>query len=174
MNTVDFGGSAFNPYAPRPRSVATVAGRLSAGEMLLRRWGGCWIDFILLAAVVFLPVLPFSDTPPDAVVYASLAAAVAYFPVTEGLWGRSLGKLVTGTVVVRADGRFPGIGRAAVRTLLRLIEVNPFFLGGLPAGIVLLCNQERRRLGDFAAGTYVIPVSELKSLQPALVEGVFD
>jgi len=79
--------------------------------------------------------------------------------------GRSLGKLVTGTVVVTEQGRMPGILRAIVRTVLRLIEVNPFLLGGLPAGIVVMVNGERRRLGDLAAGTFVIPYSELKHVR---------
>jgi uncharacterized RDD family membrane protein YckC len=165
---------AFSGYAPRRRTVESVARQLSAGEMLLRRWAGCWIDFILLAAILFLPILPMRENTPSFVIYVSGALILAYFPVTEGLWGRSLGKLVTGTVVLRADGTFPGIGWASLRTLLRIVEVNPFFLGGLPAGIVLLCNAERRRIGDFAAGTYVIPVSELKSLQPNQIDGVFE
>ncbi|NBB15778.1 hypothetical protein GVN21_10470 [Caulobacter sp. SLTY] len=166
--------AAFSPYAPRRRTVKSVAGSLSAGEMLLRRWAGCWIDLLLLGGIIVLPILFFGEATPEPVFWVAGLIILAYFPITEGLWGRSLGKLVTGTVVLRADGAYPGIGWAIVRTLLRLIEVNPFLFGGIPAGIVLLCSSERRRLGDMAAGTYVIPVSELKSLQPNNVEGVFD
>lgn len=174
MSIDNLNPAAFSPYAPRKRTVESVARSLSAGEMLVRRWAGCWIDLLLLGGVFFLPILIFGEATPSLVVWVSSLVILAYFPITEGLWGRSLGKLVTRTVVLRADGTYPGIGPAIVRTLLRVIEVNPFLLGGIPAGIVLLCNSERRRLGDMAAGTYVIPVSELKSLQPTNVEGVFD
>jgi hypothetical protein len=43
-----------------------------------------------------------------------------------------------------------------LRTLLRVIEVNPILLGALPAGIMLLVTKRRQRLGDLLAGTVVI------------------
>jgi uncharacterized RDD family membrane protein YckC len=45
---------------------------------------------------------------------------------------------------------------------LRLIEVNPFLVGGLPAGLVLLLTRRRQRLGDLLAGTYVVRLRDLK------------
>jgi uncharacterized RDD family membrane protein YckC len=102
-----------------------------------------------------------------------LVALVAYFVVFEALWGRTLGKLITGTVVIDRDGRAPGFAKAIARTVLRLVEVNPLLIGGLPAGIALLVTKRHQRMGDLLAGTYVVRKKYLKraatasSLQPA-------
>lgn len=176
MSIVDFGPpDAGAVLIPREVSVVRVAGNLSAMEMLVRRWFGCWVDFLVLAALLFLPsVLTGSLTGGTAADSASTApetgaaaligvlAMLAYFPITEGLWGRSLGKLLSGTVVVTKTGAMPGVWRALLRTLLRLIEVNPFLLGGIPAAIFVAATSERRRLGDLLAGTYVVPADALK------------
>ena len=145
-----------------------VARSTSGGALLFRRWLGAWIDFIATAVLLFLPafLLNWSGTasPPLAVLLAltGFALALFYFPITEGLWGRSIGKLVSGTVVVDEKGRTPGIGKAALRTLTRLLEVNPFLLGGLPAGIVSMNTKGLQRIGDLWAGTYVVPIGELR------------
>lgn len=91
-------------------------------------------------------------------------AATLYFPVFEGVWGRSLGKLLAGLKVVDRHGRAPGLGRATVRTLFRLFEVNPVLAGGAPAGIAVLLTKRKRRLGDLAAGTYVLRAETVKYL----------
>jgi len=91
-----------------------------------------------------------------------------YCLLLEGIWGRTLGKLITGIIVVDAAGHPPGIWKAILRTLARLFEVNPFVIGGLPAGIVMLNSKTRRRVGDMWAGTYVVRVKDLRALaQPA-------
>lgn len=156
----DFGAGERPPRI----TVRQVAENLSRGEMLLRRGVGFWIDIFVLAALVYGPVFALRKTLVGAepAVWIGVGLALLYFPVTEGRWGRSLGKLITGTVVVRADGRMPGYGWTVVRTLLRLIEANPFLFGALPAVVVLLATRDRRRLGDMASGTFVIPHSELR------------
>ena len=95
------------------------------------------------------------------------ALMLAYFPVLEAYTGRTLGRVLTRTVVVDGDGNVPGLGRAMRRTLLRLIEVNPVLLGGVPAGIVLLCSKRHQRLGDMWAGTYVLTNDELAAVRQA-------
>lgn len=155
----------FTPGRVTPkRTVAQVAESLSGGEMLVRRWLGCWIDFAALALLYFGPAF-LTGRQFDWMGWVGTGLAAAYFPITEGRWGRSLGKLITGTIVVRGDGRTPSYLQAIVRTLLRLFEVNPFLLGGLPAGICLLVTRNKRRLGDLASATYVIPYSEYKYLR---------
>ncbi len=53
-----------------------------------------------------------------------------YYILLEGLFGFTLGKLITGTRVVKVTGGPPGFGAAAVRTLCRLIPFEAFtFLG---------------------------------------------
>jgi len=141
-----------------------VALRMDAGSIIFRRWAGCWIDFIALALVAapFLALGAGSTSRATVALILALLAVLAYFPVTEGLWGRSLGKLITGTIVVNKDGDPPGFPKAIIRTLLRLVEVNPFLLGGLPAGIFVFSTEHRQRLGDMLAGTYVVRLDDLR------------
>lgn len=156
-----------------------VAKRMDASSIIFRRWGGCWIDFVALALLGFSFVMlgaAFGTGPiASGLVILGMLAALAYFPVTEGIWGRSLGKLLTGTIVVNADGNPPGVIKAIIRTLARLVEVNPFLLGGLPAGIFVFNTKHCQRLGDMLAGTYVVRLDDLKRTKTASPEAdVFD
>ena len=65
-----------------------------------------------------------------------LSVFALYYLVLESTWGRTLGKLITGTKVVRSDGTWPGAGRVLLRTLVRLVPFEPLsFLGARqPAG----------------------------------------
>ena len=58
--------------------------------------------------------------------------------------------------VVDEQWEVPGLKRAFLRTLTRLIEVNPFMLGGIPAGIIAHYSKQGQRLGDMAGGTWVV------------------
>jgi uncharacterized RDD family membrane protein YckC len=140
-----------------PNLAPDIARRCEIGSLLLRRWLGCWVDLVVLIALIAPPAMLPSAPFGDAALTAGIVAALLYFPITEGLWGRSLGKLATGMIVVNEAGRPPGLGRALVRTLTRLIEVNPLLFGGLPAGLLVLLTEKRQRLGDLLAGTYVLP-----------------
>jgi uncharacterized RDD family membrane protein YckC len=79
---------------------------------------------------------------------------LAYYTLLEGLFGRTLGKMITGIRVVDArTGSTPGIAKALGRTFMRIIDG---FFGYLLGWIVILCSSNRRRLGDMAAGTLVV------------------
>jgi uncharacterized RDD family membrane protein YckC len=153
----------FPQYAQR--SVAQIS--RNEGGSLLRRWFGCWIDFLVLCASFFLfailarPIILIlgEDTGGSVAALVWFVCALLYFPVMETIWGRTVGKFASGTIVLTADGSLPGFWRSVVRTLFRLIEVNPFLAGGVPAGIFVLLTPDKQRLGDLVAGTYVIPVS---------------
>jgi uncharacterized RDD family membrane protein YckC len=43
-----------------------------------------------------------------------------------------------------------------IRSGLRIFEVNPLLLGGLPAGLVIIASQRKQRIGDLLAGTVVV------------------
>ena len=74
------------------------------------------------------------------------------FEVLDG--GRSIGKRATGLRVVRLDGGPIGFGAAAIRNIMRLIDLLP---GGYAVGaIAILATPHNQRLGDMAAGTVVI------------------
>jgi uncharacterized RDD family membrane protein YckC len=77
--------------------------------------------------------------------------------------GRTIGKLAAGIRVVRANGQPVNFLTSAVRNLIRIIDFLPLFYGiGMIAVVVTPKNQ---RLGDLAAGTYV--VRERRAAAPA-------
>jgi uncharacterized RDD family membrane protein YckC len=85
--------------------------------------------------------------------YAILA--FGYFTLLEGQLGQTLGKMLLGIKVVREDnGEVPGLGAAAIRTVLRIIDALPFaYLVGF---ISILISSKNQRLGDMAANTLVV------------------
>jgi uncharacterized RDD family membrane protein YckC len=79
-----------------------------------------------------------------------LAFVFLYFGVVAGLTGASLGKLLVGIRVVSEDGSIVGVPRSLLRGLLWFVDI-------VIVGLVLaLTTRGHRRLGDMAAGTYVV------------------
>lgn len=159
-----------------PVTVIGAARRQDAATIIIKRWAGCWIDLIALAVGLVAIYGLFALIKLDLLGgVLGLVFLLGYFPVTEGLWGQSLGKLILGLVVVDEKGERPGLLRAAGRTVTRLVEVNPLLLGGIPAGITVALNDNRQRLGDMLAGTYVISKADWKRLPKSVADAtVFD
>jgi uncharacterized RDD family membrane protein YckC len=83
-----------------------------------------------------------------------LLIMVLYFILLEGLTGFTIGKKVAGLRVIGTHGDRPGLRRATVRNLLRIVDALPA-LNIL--GIVLIARSpERTRFGDRVANTRVI------------------
>ncbi len=139
----------------RVSSAATIASGYTS-SIIAARWLATIIDTAVVLALFFTPVVAMERSVAEKVIWVSLALIVAYFPVMETRFGGSLGKLATGTRVVNIRGEWPAWWQSIVRTLLRLIEVNPFLMGAIPAGIIALCSSHRQRLGDMLARTYVL------------------
>ncbi len=68
--------------------------------------------------------------------------------------GKSLGKLATGLRTVRDDAGPISFQHAFVRTLVGFVEIYAFT--GVPAFFSALVSKRGKRLGDHAAGTYVV------------------
>jgi uncharacterized RDD family membrane protein YckC len=68
--------------------------------------------------------------------------------------GRSLGKLVLGLRTVRDDAGPISFQHAFVRALVGFVEIYAF--SGGPAFFSALLSSRGKRLGDYAAGTYVV------------------
>lgn len=84
----------------------------------------------------------------------SFIVVFAYYMLLEGYLGQTLGKMLLGIKVVREDnGDVPGLGAAALRTLLRIIDGLFFYL---VAFVSVLASQKNRRLGDMVAHTLVV------------------
>ena len=78
--------------------------------------------------------------------------------------GKSLGKLVVGLRTVREDGGPIAAHQAFVRALVGFVEI--YSLSGIPAFFSALFNKRGKRLGDIAAGTYVVRDRVRLTLQP--------
>jgi uncharacterized RDD family membrane protein YckC len=77
-----------------------------------------------------------------------------YYILLEGYLGQTVGKMVLGIKVVREDnGEVPGLGGAAIRTLLRIVDG---LFSYLVAFITVLISGKNQRLGDMAAHTLVV------------------
>jgi uncharacterized RDD family membrane protein YckC len=136
-------------------------------ETVGRRIGAQVIDSILLG-VVFVVVGVATGGGESghgsasvhlgsAATLAFLAICFAYYTACEGTTGQTLGKRLLGIRVVRVDGSRPSLGQAAARTLLRIVDVLPLlYIVGLITALASGPGR-RQRVGDLAAGTYVVP-----------------
>lgn len=166
-----------NPYAPprsdspqdsqlsSPATVESVAESYSRGSMVMRRWAGCWIDLILSFAFLLIPDAVLGNDLYQKTMEIWLLLVAGYFIIPEVLWGRTPGKLISGTVVVNQYGYPPSLIQVLVRTVFRIVEVNPACMGGVPAGIVVWNSRRRQRLGDMVAGTFVIRSADVRRVR---------
>lgn len=67
--------------------------------------------------------------------------------------GRTPGKRLNGIRVVRVDGSPVRFLTSAVRNILRLIDMQVFYLVGI---VCILVTSRNQRLGDLAAGTLIV------------------
>ncbi len=75
-----------------------------------------------------------------------------YYPVCHAAWGRTLGKVIFGLRVVRADGKPLRFGRAFLRYVGYIMSLIPFALGLIWAA----WDSQKQGWHDKLAGTYVI------------------
>ncbi len=139
------------------------------------------IDLAVAGAALFAAVLVVSGLAgalDDAA--ASALLLVVFLGVAVGLpalvetltRGRTLGKLVMGLRTVRDDGGPIRLRHAVVRALVGFVEI--WLLAGVPALVSSLLSPRAQRLGDLAAGTYVVrerasrQVSVMAQLPPHL------
>jgi uncharacterized RDD family membrane protein YckC len=129
----------------------TIIGDASKARLI-----AVFIDHLLAFGLMMLMVAFVPESLP--VIKATLFFVVylAYFVVLEGLWSRTLGKYFQGLMVRKLDGSRCDWKAALIRGGLRIIEVNPLLLGGIPAGLVIIASKRKQRLGDILAGTVVV------------------
>lgn len=94
---------------------------------------------------------------------AGAGAWLGYFFLTEWLLRATPGKLLTGLRVCQSTGKPCTARHIAIRTAMRILEVNPLICGLFPAGIAVNCTVRHQRIGDLLAGTLVVRKSHLRS-----------
>ena len=122
------------------------------------------LDFGVATVVAFgtaiaLGAIPAGFGPRSAVFGVALLLIPtiiwAYFILLEWLWnGQTLGKRAYGLRVISGDGSPAGFIAVFVRNLIRVVDFLPVFYGlGL---LLIVLTPKNQRLGDLAAGTYVV------------------
>ncbi|WP_264454368.1 RDD family protein [Paenibacillus polymyxa] len=157
-------------YGVDPNRMAALS-KTYGNSTLFRRWGATVFDcifFVIGYICFFISVIQITDRwfLPLAIATRCilLIAFFSYYLLLEGYTGYTLGKFVFRIKVVNGEGKPPGFLKSLIRTLLRLIDTNPLLMGGIPAGISVLVTASRQRIGDLAAGTYVVKVRDLEPI----------
>jgi len=156
--------------SPPPAAVSTVAAAPARYRPAdpARRFGAAILD-LLFAGAFLLPGLfvwlsgRHDDFLTDdfALVGVGAVCAVIYQFVKDGFEGRSLGKRVTGLIVVHLPTNRPcSVGRSIVRTLVLWLTNGLPGVGALIEPVLVIVTNDRRRLGDRAASTQVIRLAD--------------
>jgi len=129
----------------------TIVGDASKARLI-----AVFIDHVIALGVMFFAVMLVPESFPVLKALGFFLVYLAYFVVLEALWSRTFGKFFQGLIVRKLDGSRCDLKAALIRGALRIIEVNPLLLGGLPAGLVIIASQRKQRIGDLLAGTVVV------------------
>jgi uncharacterized RDD family membrane protein YckC len=124
-------------------------------QIVARRVVAILIDLILIGVVTSVLGSVLARVGLAAV--GSLLALVltfGYYIYLEGTYGQTIGKMALGLVVVTEDGGDIDYKPAAIRTVLRIVDVLPvLYLLGF---IVVLVTDRKQRIGDLVANTVVV------------------
>ncbi len=155
---------------PKPDRMAVLSATYGA-SIFFRRWAAWMIDFILIVfgygGLVYFAAkkLAAAESPNIVMVVGIfLIGSFCYYLLLEGLTGYTLGKYLLRIQVVNGEGSSPGMVKSLIRTAIHLVDTNPLLFWGLPAGICVLATPKKQRLGDMAAGTYVVKVRDLRAV----------
>jgi uncharacterized RDD family membrane protein YckC len=122
---------------------------------------------LLIAMQLVQPIVPILGGFATAIVFVvAFLIQWAYSALLEWWWGgQTVGKRIVGLRSLSSDGIRMSFVQAAVRNLVRIVDLLPglYLVGGVSA----LCDTHQRRLGDLAAGTIV--VRERKAPAPSQV-----
>lgn len=127
------------------------------------RYLAAWMDAvvaILLVVCVSAVVSSYLPSSKSAAVNVALGIAVGsvfflYFLLFETVTSTTPGKYMFGLHIEHLDGSSCSFRAALLRTITRIIEVDPILFGCLIAAIIVRCSKRRQRWGDILAGTIV-------------------
>ena len=139
-----------------------------------------FLSLLMVFGLTVGAVLVGSRLPPSLATQLAGVAAflilvswVSYFVLLEWLWnGQTIGKRRAGLRVIGPDGEPARFTAVLIRNLLRLVDFLPAWYA---LGVVMIFLTPRsQRLGDLAAGTYVVRAPKprldwlsLRTLEPS-------
>jgi uncharacterized RDD family membrane protein YckC/uncharacterized membrane protein SpoIIM required for sporulation len=147
----------------------TVAGIGSRTVAALIDYGICVALFfaIWIALDAFLTVRGSAPWVTALLIIGGFTVIWGYYVLFEALWdGQTPGKRRMGLRVVRDGGYSITFSASAVRNLVRAIDMQPLPFYGVGILSVLL-SRSGKRLGDYAAGTFVVRERALVMAAPA-------
>jgi len=124
------------------------------------------VDTVLQAALSLAAVLAMSGASragfgfiravaPAFVILFTFCVYWGYFALFEILWsGRTPGKRAAGIRVIKDSGRSVNAYEAIGRNVVRAIDFLPLLYA--VGVVVMMCNRQSRRIGDYVAGTVVV------------------
>lgn len=125
------------------------------------RCGALFIDYIVVVAMPLIWLVATKLIRGDGINAAmtntgwviAVIVGVANLLVLPCMWGKTIGKLLTGLTIVQTDGTRVRIGKILLRnTIGYLLTVLTLGLGFLISAV----NSSGRSLHDFVAGTIVV------------------
>ncbi|HRG07061.1 MAG TPA: RDD family protein [Cyclobacteriaceae bacterium] len=132
-----------NPYEFRSAVNVTVH-TASTGQRFLNYLIDTVVYYLLIIVFVFVGGIAIALLAPDSLTdideessgftllsyVIAILIMVGYYTFMESVFGRTIGKFITGTYVVTKDGKTPGTGTIFLRSLSRLVPFEAFsFLG---------------------------------------------
>jgi uncharacterized RDD family membrane protein YckC len=127
-----------NPYAPPRAEVSDVGPEQVELATRGRRFANMLIDTIAIYILAFIvgiflvvfnaPIL--SDPSPINNYAFGIMLWLLYYVPSEALFGRTIGKLITGTRVIMADGSPPNVLNVIGRSFARLVPFEAFSFFG--------------------------------------------
>ena len=131
------------------------------GDQSIRRLWAADFDFLLSAIVSMVTVIFLPDYDPMLKGLTFYVIYLIYFQLTEFYWGTTPAKWWFSLCVRDYRGKRPTAAQIGIRTLFRLLEVNPLFVGAFPAVLFVAMTERHVRLGDLVAGTVVTRVENV-------------
>lgn len=140
------------PLPPPPPESGMLVRALSPAELASLPRAGFWIRTGAAALDVLLLAWLIAPLPGSVLGPFFVLALIAYHTLFWAWKGTTLGGIVCGLKVVRADGRAVDRSVALVRALAAVFSALPLFLGFFWAG----WSAERRSWHDLIAGTLIV------------------
>lgn len=144
-----------------------------------RRYGAFILDWLIKALYIYIIIEIFGNLNNDSfdqfVYFLILSPVFFYTFIMESFNnGQTVGKMILSIRVISSHGGKPSISQCAIRwffmlvdayILFLLITINPIlstigFMGPLLGAIFIASGKTQQRVGDFAAGTYVVSLKE--------------
>ena len=121
-----------------------------------RRRRRCWSIAICVFFLTFVATANTDGALQHVALVGSFIVVFLVYPTTMETVtrGKSFGKLAFGLRVVRDDGGTVNAQQSFVRALIGIVEI--YALYGGPAFFCCLISARGKRIGDHAAGTYVV------------------